>query len=207
MRLVAPVTCWCPPVRGFQSRPWSCSALHAPRWCYKVTLNWDKAQVRTTHEPCQPQCDACFALSSRCAREGHGRGGKRASLRRAAASCHRAPSPAIVASYPRASLSLLPLPSKIRSRQALAYYATHTTTFGTFVAVLCASRRPREPPDAGAAADGEVAGDAAAASCVLQKLDAHGVYFAINFKKMIAEFAGVQMGPEAIRHKATLDAP
>ena len=54
---------------------------------------------------------------------------------------------------------------------------------------------------------GAVAGGAAAASCVLQKLDAHGVYFAINFKKMISEFAGVQMGPEASRHKATLSAP
>ena len=75
--------------------------------------------------------------------------------------------------------------------------------FGTFFRpFLCAARQSRDPPAAGAAAGG-----AAAAACVLQKLDAHGVFFAMNFKRLIAEFAGVQMGPEAIRHKATLSAP
>ena len=39
MRLVAPVTCPPPPVRGHQSRPWSCSALHSPklRYCDNIT--------------------------------------------------------------------------------------------------------------------------------------------------------------------------
>ena len=123
------------------------------------------------------------------------------------------------------SLPPLPLPSKIRARQALAYYATHTTTFGTFVAVLCASRRPRDPPAAGAAADSEVAGGAvagaarrqrrvcsgsspaggaAAKACLLWKLAGNED---LPFFRLIAEFAGVQMGPEASRHKATLNAP
>ena len=37
MQLVAPVTCPLSPMRGHQSRPWSCSALHAPRYCDKIT--------------------------------------------------------------------------------------------------------------------------------------------------------------------------
>ena len=76
--------------------------------------------------------------------------------------------------------------------------------FGAFVGTfLCAARQSRDPPAAGAAA----AGGAAAAACVLQKLDAHGVHHAIKFKRLVAAYAGVQMGPEAIRHKATLSAP
>jgi len=112
------------------------------------------------------------------------------------ASCHR-----LFLSLPP---SLSPPPFLPPPRQAFAYNATHNMNFGTFVGTfLCAARQSRDPPAAGAAA----AGGAAAAACVLQKLDAHGVHHAIKFKRLVAAYAGVQMGPEAIRHKATLSAP
>ena len=37
MQLVAPVTCPLPKCVFLQSRPWSCSALYAPRSCRKIT--------------------------------------------------------------------------------------------------------------------------------------------------------------------------
>ena len=39
-------------------------------------------------------------------------------------------------------------------------------------------------------------------SSLLQMLHGNGAYFALNFKRAIAEFAGVQMGPDVARTKA-----
>ena len=116
-----------------------------------------------------------FAASSRCAREGHGRGGKEGSSPQGR--CFLPPRPSLPSAAPQ---------KKHRTRQAFAYFAAHNTTVGTF----------GRPFLCGAAAGG--------AACLLRKLVGNEDS---PFFRLIAEFAGVQSGPEAIRHTATLSAP
>ena len=59
---------------------------------------------------------------------------------------------------------------------------------------LCAARLLRFSPAEISAATSEAVSACAEPSCVLQKLNHHGIHHATLFKKAIAEYAGVHMG-------------
>ena len=84
----------------------------------------------------------------------------------------------------------------IRSTLVEKFNTPYQVFVGTF---LCASRpRPRSVDSGaagGASADGSDATELPVVS-FLWKLNSHGPHHAANFKRAIAGYAGVQMGPE-----------